>query len=280
MRKFLSTSRGMLTLAGAAIVVVLALCLLLSQKGSVFAEKSLAEWATAVGRDPAAAKERLRAGGAKAVPVLVELLERADGLTASAAAEVLYQVAPEAGAALPPLVAARKHPSVGVRYWALRALERMGPADEETIPALMDALKDPSTSIRQRAARALGNLGPAARRALPELTQAFEDGNEIVRISVAGALVRLDPRKTQALTFLIQKARPESPIEFRRCALGTLEWLGPAAAAAAPDVRALLKDPVEEIRQAAAGVLKQMVPPDADAIRPAAAPLKRPPQPS
>ena len=105
MRKFLRTSPRMLMLASAAIVIVLIVCLLLSQKGSVFGDQSAADWAAALGRDPTTAKKRLRAGGAKAVPVLVELLESAGGLTASDAAEVLYEIAPQAPAALPPLLA-------------------------------------------------------------------------------------------------------------------------------------------------------------------------------
>jgi HEAT repeat protein len=278
MRKFLRTSPRMLMLASAAIVIVLIVCLLLSQKGSVFGDQSAADWAAALGRDPTTAKKRLRAGGAKAVPVLVELLESAGGLTASDAAEVLYEIAPQAPAALPPLLAARRHPSVGVRYWATRALERMESADDEMVSALIETLNDPSVTIRRRVARALGNLGPPARRALPELSRAFEDRNDIMRIAVAATLVRLDPGQTQALSFLIQKTGAESPAEFRRCALEALEWLGPAAADAAPKIRPLLDDPDEDIRQAAAGVLKEMARPAAH-IKPAMFPVKRPPRP-
>jgi HEAT repeat protein len=269
-----------LTLAVAAAALMFAACLLLAQKKPSFADRSAAEWAAALNRDPVRTKDRLRAGGAQAVAVLAELLDRGENATAGEAAEVLFQISPQARNALRPLVAARRHSSLGIRYWATRALERLGPDDEETVPALIEALKDPIPSIRQCAAQALGNFGSFARPAVPELSQALQDSNTIVRLFVAAALVRLDPKQGEALALLLKEIRPDSPDEYRRCALGRLEWLGPAVAKEVPRVRALLDDPDPEIRQAAAAALRNMTKPSATGnVVPTAFRVKRQPLP-
>jgi HEAT repeat protein len=279
MRKFLRKSPGLLILATAAVALALIACFFFSQKGVTFADRTVAEWSEALDRAPDSAKKRLRAGGAKAVPVLTELLEVESGSRATSAAEVLYQLAPEVASALPPLIAARRHVSLGVRYWVIRALERVAHVDEEVVAALVEALKDPSVPIRQRAAGALGNLGPTARRALPDLEQSLEDRNEIVRITAAGALLRLDRGQTKARRFLLEETGGQSPSEFRCYALAMLGSLGTVIADAAPQIQALLDDPDPKVRRRAADVLKQMQKPPANQVNPTATTMRRHPLP-
>jgi HEAT repeat protein len=250
-------------------VIALSAVVLLSQRGVQFGDRSSVEWAQALDRDPPTAKASLRAGGVKAIPILVELLHGSDSLTASNAAELLHLLASEDESALQPLFAARKHPSVAVRYWAIRALANRRNTLEETVPALVEALQDPVASIRLQAARALGNLGPTARPAVPDLARSLEDRNQMVRVAAAAALVRLDRANAQALELLLQEASADSPMEYRCRALEALEALGPAAAEAAPGIRKLLQDPSSEVRRAADNILKQMAAPAAAAPAPA-----------
>jgi HEAT repeat protein len=276
MKKF--RSRRVLVLA-VAIITATSASLLLFERGAFFANRSTLEWAEALDQDAPAAKDSLRAGGTKAVPVLVELLQSSNGLTASNAAEVLYLIGAEDESARLFLIPARKHFSVGVRYWAVRALEQMRSHDE-AVPALIDALQDLVSSIRVQAARALGQFGPAAKRAIPELARVLEDRNQIVSLTAAGALVRLDRGQTKAMELLLRQVREDSPMAFRRYALAMLEWLGPAAAEAAPRLRPLLEDPSPEVRQAAASILKNIAPAAAATPVPVTAlSLKRLPRP-
>jgi len=132
-------------------------------------------------------------GGASAVPVLVELLQGAGPAEVRwTAASVLGKIGPDAGAAVPALVAALDDPEPMVRdlsaealghvgpsaagaaagplsgllkgdgrLSALQALQRFGKEAAPGVPAVAAALGHPDAAVRWNAAEVLAKVGPA-----------------------------------------------------------------------------------------------------------------------
>src|SRR5581483_5023738 len=95
-------------------------------------------------KDHLETQNRLKAGGAEAVPVLIDLL-RSPGGSDWAAAEVRWQAA--------------------------EILGQIGPAATPAVPALTAALKDSDPHVRTVAATALGQIGKEAASAAPQLIE-------------------------------------------------------------------------------------------------------------
>ena len=145
----------------------------------------------------------------KAVPALLEMLQRGTSPEPYLAAMALGQMQPEAAAVAPGLIAALHSSDGDVRRAAARSLGKLGKAafpawpregprrprsgspalvieaiglmGSEAVNPLIAALKDKSPQVRRAAARGLGNLGSEARSALPALEAAVSDPDETVR---------------------------------------------------------------------------------------------------
>jgi HEAT repeat protein len=160
---------------------------------------------------------------------------------------------PELGAIL------LEDPDRGARIEAALALLKLGPAAEAALPALIQALADHDSVIRMDAALALLRLGRAARPAVPALLRALEDErNETncssfsctIREVVVVALGRASAGTNDAVPALIAVLESASQDSLREATARALGEIGDAAAEAAPLLRALLKGPNEELRQA------------------------------
>jgi len=80
------------------------------------------------------------------------------------AADVLFDLGPEAAAAVPDLRAAMKDRRTSVRQTAARLLGRIGSGAKAAIPDLRYALSDPSSAVREAAALALHEIDRAEGR--------------------------------------------------------------------------------------------------------------------
>jgi HEAT repeat protein len=243
--------------------------------------------------DPAAQAEalyRLRKGGARAVPVLVELLqqESADPEQRWRAAELLGAIGPEAADAVPALVAARRDADPHVRAVAVRSLGQLAPASAEAIPELVEALdsaerlpalaalanfgalaapavprvrailaKGGDAAVRWNAARTLGRIGPPARAAVPDLLAGLRDRDALVREHCAESLGQVGQADEVVLAGLVG-VLGDPAARVRRDAVRSLGWLGPAARPAVRDIAGLLKDPDPAVRRAARQAWRQI----------------------
>jgi HEAT repeat protein len=130
-------------------------------------------------------------------------------------------------------------PEDGIRQSAVTALGKLGPA---AVPSLRAALRDPRTHVRELAARALGPLaGADSSRAL---TDALRDPEATVRLAAAEGLLKqltpsaqAPPAVAATLIALLERQEPE----LVRGSLRLLAQAGPAASAAVPALRRLLR---------------------------------------
>src|SRR5262249_32675636 len=157
--------------------------------------KSIQSYAFRVSAGDEAAGKALKEIGARAIPVLVELLQSrssptdqriwqtvkkmprrlrpkkwdiplppTDSALRSAGARSLAVLGPEAAPAIPQLLAALHDQDFQVRNDVTLALEKIGPA---TSPGLVKTLDTEDPDVRLRAVTLLGKLGPEAQAALP-----------------------------------------------------------------------------------------------------------------
>ncbi|MBI4601566.1 MAG: HEAT repeat domain-containing protein [Planctomycetes bacterium] len=137
--------------------------------------------------DPREANARMHAigvlsrFGAPAVPALLDLLQDKDYDFRWYAAKALGRIGPAASAAVPALMEALMSDNT-VGFCSARALGQIGPKAQAAVPALIRALEDPADIVRMKAAHALWMIGPAAEAALPALHELAEkDEDETVR---------------------------------------------------------------------------------------------------
>ena len=170
----------------------------------------------------AAAIEAITRRGARAVPALVQRLDRADANGRGMVLVALEKLGPQAGGAIPVLKKLLWHdPNELVRTSAARVLLAVAPDDptavaevvrvletgddsgrltaaqllgrrgrdaEVVVPALARTLSHPNATVRQEAAEGLEHFGVRARPAIPELLQALCDPASGVRKEAAEAL--------------------------------------------------------------------------------------------
>ncbi len=151
-------------------------------------------------------------------------------------------------------IEALHNPNVNIRRKAARNLNHYDPHAHSLVPALFDTLKDPDPEVRRLGARALGRLGDETD--LAPLLQWTRDKDPAVRAAALialGTLIsqsrgecyprnRISPVPEAALSSLIA-ALGDSEMTIRLAAIESLGWIGPDAAAAAPALRAVLRDP-------------------------------------
>jgi HEAT repeat protein len=91
-----------------------------------------------------------------------------------------------------------------VRYWAARALGRIGEKAAPAVPALIEALKDENRDVRYWAADTLGDIGKKAAPAVPALVEALKDENRHVAVEAAFALGKIGEKAASAVPALIE----------------------------------------------------------------------------
>jgi HEAT repeat protein len=131
---------------------------------------------------------------------------------------------------------------------AIVVLYNIGPEAQAALPALLDVLKDSSRpeAIRYEAARAVGRLGPAAKRAIPVYSALLRDPNLSFHLT-HGLLGGLELMGADGVLTVAQAAN-EGNAATRCAALQFLITRGDEASPALPAVEKALKDPDERVR--------------------------------
>lgn len=180
-------------------------------------------------------------GAAEAFPEVLRILRgapkvRRDWLLCSAI-RALSRFGPAAREALPDLRALVADPGSCIALEAaaaLWAIER----NSAVLPVLLAHLDSESPHTRRSAAEALGELGPAAAAAAPRLRELLADPAVWMRVDAAVALWRVTGVAGPVLPVL-RSAWAEN-VHTRAVIAGCLAEIGPAAAGAAPLLRAEL----------------------------------------
>jgi HEAT repeat protein len=139
----------------------------------------------------------------------------------------------------------RNDENAGVRGMAALSLGTIGPRARAAAPALADAVvNDSDADVRQACALTLGALGPCpeVQNACPALARALVDKNEKVANTAADAL-RANARV--AVPRFIDDLG-SSDADDRLLAVAGLGVIGPDARAAAPALRDVANDPLED----------------------------------
>jgi HEAT repeat protein len=196
----------------------------------------------------------------------IDALGSPDAESRRHAAHALGAIGPGAGAATPALVPILTDPDRSARVEAALALAKMAPASRAAVPALGRALEDAEPVVRVDAAFALFRLGAEARPAVPALVKALADpANDTnpgvfvftTRELLAQALGRASagtPDGVPALTAALDAGTEP----MRLAAIRALGEVGPAAQSAGPQLRALLRDNSDQIREAVAETLRKV----------------------
>ncbi len=171
---------------------------------------------------------------------------------------------PEAAAAVPHVLSRLRDRDAEVRAAVPSALRRIGAPPGEAVPALRRALRDLSDNVRNHVIWCLGEYGPAAKSTVPALIAVLRDRTDPMRSSVPEALVRIAPDSPAVLRALID-ALDDGP-RFAGWAVRGLRALGPAAAAAVPDLRPLLGAEDGWVRWMAVEALGAIGPAAAEAV--------------
>ena len=118
------------------------------------------------------AAEVLARIGKRAVPALIDVLEKGDIAARNSATYAIGVIGPEARTAIPALINELKHgPTYDAKQPAY-ALGKIGPA---ATPALLKLLQEPDASLRFLACYAFGVMDPLAKETVPALLSALED---------------------------------------------------------------------------------------------------------
>jgi HEAT repeat protein len=239
--------------------------------------------------DQATTPEKLEAGKAAAMPVLIKILASPDPGVRWKVANILARIGPDARDAVMPLIDRLDDPDPFVRKVAaealgeiretrpevisaiksklntserdsvIRALSKFGAAAAPAVPELIAIVKNSELgpTTHWEAIRTLGKIGPPAHEATPTLVGALKDHEEDVREHAAESLGEIGA--TSAVPDLIAALQDESP-RVRRDAVRSLGQLGAAAKPAIGAIEKLLKDKAEPVQEAAKTALRRIDP--------------------
>ena len=143
------------------------------------------------------------------------------------------------------------------------ALDAMAVLGAPAVPRLIDALKH--EKVRANAAYILGRIGPAAAPATDALAKLIDDKNADVAQEAVFALAHIGPGAKDAVPALIKSLQQGEDKEASAASIAhCLGKIGPAAAAAEPELLALLKGPDRNAAVLSAWALGQIRPNSAD----------------
>jgi HEAT repeat protein len=137
--------------------------------------------------------------------------------------------------------------------YAAEALECLGPAGAEALPDLMLMLRSPREEDRIAAARALGAMGRQAKPAVPRLEVLLREG-PAVRLFALAALLRITHDRERYFVPLVRMIGRHKP------AIAALDYLGPRAIEALPELAAAAQSQDHEINEAAVWLLEKLGP--------------------
>lgn len=209
----------------------------------------------------ARAAEGLAAIGSDAVPILVDVLQKAPARAAPAAVDALIRIGAPAEKAVLELVRLSRAEDETVRLAAVTGLGGIGVLPDVSVPALIPRLADESPAVRAAAANALSRFGPAAETALDDLRRRLGDENESVRMAAARAIGSMGAAGRTAVDDLLNAINTDTgPV-----ALAAADALAGIGKPAVPALAEAAKKP--ELRGLALAVLER-IGPDAEAAVP------------
>ncbi len=194
-----------------------------------------------------------------ALPLLLAALQEAEPEMRIAAAQSLAEIVPEARpevvAAL--LVAAGDtDPAVArIALWSLRETKGIPPA--EALPVLIPLLAHDDGYVRHEAANVLAKLDAAALPALEPLRKAMADPEYIVVNSAVVAVGGIGPAAAAAVPELIGLLG-STTYGTRQFAATALGEIGPSAREALPVLQSLLEDRDEWVRKEAERAIRKI----------------------
>jgi HEAT repeat protein len=172
--------------------------------------------------------------GPRAVPGLLEILDRGDEIEKGRAIDLLLEIR-TADAILPLYRRAREEEDGTLLVRALGALPH---TRIDALPMLIEALKSDHMEARRRAALELGDMGPRAAQALEPLLEALYDRGNLASKEVGRALARLG---SVSIPGLVQGLESDFRFMQKRSAFALGE-MGPKGAPAAPKLLRLWTD--------------------------------------
>jgi HEAT repeat protein len=185
-----------------------------------------------------------RLGDPAAVPPITETLATAihhqQWSTATSALAALAALGPASTPALEHIRALTSSADAQVRAAAIKALWAVGDDREAMLPLLLQNLQESDSFLAHDAAELLGQIGPAAAAAVPRLRELLTNSYEWTRIYAAAALwdIAAEAETPVVLdTLLAAWAKNGATANF---VIQCLDRMGPAAAAALPQLRAEL----------------------------------------
>jgi HEAT repeat protein len=202
----------------------------------------------------------------RALSSWIDDLSDANPQTKTKAATVLRVMGLRARRAVPALIKALEDRDPYVRQYCAGALGVVGRHDPSVLAALRRLLADEEWFVRSCAVDAVGKFGPAARPAAAQIEPLLKERQPYVRIAAARALWRIDQRASAALPVLVEVLKEGDTLEAGD-ALNGLEKMGPAAAPAVADLRAILNSSKSKLlREAAVRALGSIGPAASNAI--------------
>ena len=176
------------------------------------------------------------------VPLLLKLLSDKRENLRWHAARALGAIGPAASDAVPTLIQALSDEVPNVRAYAAFALGRIGKAAEPAVEKLIEAVFDKDAMVRRTSARALRDIGPVPEKAFPILEKALEEADPAL---IQLALATMSERGQEAVPRL-QQFLKRKKLAYWACLV--LANIGPEAAAAVPDLVAVLQAEEAEVR--------------------------------
>jgi serine/threonine protein kinase/HEAT repeat protein len=193
-------------------------------------------------------------------------------------------------ALFPQLLPLIKDPDYRVRRQVLSVIGSYGTEARSAIPDILSALEDPHEKVREKAAWAIGKVGAPVKQAIPALKKALQDSNEDVCYWAISAIGELGLSQKEIVVELIQTLfhssgvlrenakmvlhkvvqQSDEPAQIflpclahkdRRIRLTAIESLGELGAKgeqALPELKKLLKDPDEKLREAAYKTIQKL----------------------
>lgn len=150
---------------------------------------------------------------------------------------------------LPALLDALSDKDPIVREFVIKSIGKMNPRIEAVPQAVRRGLADPDLCVRRASAAVFSSMRPVPSVVLPALARTLSDEDSLLRSFVVSSFVDIGPIGINALVNIAQAASEKADV---RCsALETLGTIGCEAKRALPDLKKLLDDQDETVRNAA-----------------------------
>lgn len=190
-----------------------------------------------------------------AVAALTKMLDDQDIEVRLHALGGLYRLAPHSNSAGPEGLKLTKHKDARIRRTAYGFIGELAAYDSKLIPALIAGLDDPDLgegklgpgygSVSMLVMMGLEKCKSTAKEAVPKLVEIVKGNknDETYRSFAMRALIRIDPEHPLPMAVAKERLKQkDNPAELRKGA-STLNFLGPHAKRAIPDLLVVLKMP-------------------------------------